>query len=355
MLARGIDDFEEFIHANSCSNKTNLLTRPILFLLFFRKMIAVNDSSNSNHFPYQACLIPNLPDEVQHQVRDITNHFVRPFGAFLNVMSLVCNALVLTAVSRTKSLQHPALLMLCSLSISDLIWALYVLIQEIYDLSDPHLCQPHGIEETCVGILCYVATLSNLTMISRDRYQAMCCPHWYRNHSTRSRAIKGAVLSWIASVATAFLTYVCIKVDSSNRTFAFIILVMFYIISISMIIFNYAKFWLANRLHTRSFCRNLPNRRSDRERQLTRVVSLIVLCFLFSVLPAVISPVVLVAMGFQTLVPFQPFYFLLMTLNGLLNPLLNYGRNKDMRKAVRKMLRCRQQTAPLPPPAQRNI
>ena len=129
---------------------------------------------------------------------------------------------------------------------------------------------------------------------------------------------------------------------------------MFYIICISMIIYNYANFWLASRLHTRSLCRNLPNSRFDRERQLTRVVSLIVLCFLFSVLPAVISPLILVAMGFFNLVPFQPFLFLLMTLNGLLNPLLNYGRNKDMRRAVRKMLTCRHQTAPLPPPAQRN-
>ena len=134
-------------------------------------MIAINDSSNSSHFPYQVCLIPNLPEEVQHQVRDITNHVVRPFSLFLNVMSLVSNALVLTAVSRTKSIQHPAMLMLCSLSITDLIWALYILIREIYALSDAHWCQPVGGEVTCVAILCYVATLGNLTMISRDRYQ----------------------------------------------------------------------------------------------------------------------------------------------------------------------------------------
>ena len=315
-------------------------------------MIPINDSSNSSLFPYQVCLIPNLPEEVQHQVRDITNDVVRPFSLCLNVMSLVCNALVLTALSRTKSLQHPALLMLCSLSITDLIWALYVLIREIYTLPYAHLCLPRGSEEICVSILCYVATLSNLTLISRDRYQAMCNPHWYRTHSTRSRAIKGAVLSFAASAAIAVSNYLCFR--SSYDTFAFIIAFIFYIICISMIICNYARVWLGNRLHAWRISRNLPNRRSDRERQLTRVVSLIVLCFLFSVLPAVISPLVLVALGFKNLVPFRPFFSLLMTLNGLLNPLLNYGRNKDMRRAVRKMLTCRQQTAPLPPSAKRN-
>ena len=286
-------------------------------------MIAINHSSNSSHFPYQVCLIPSLPEEVQHQVRGVTNHVVRPFALFLNVMSLVCNALVLTAVSRTKSLQHPAVLMLCSLSISYLIWALYILIREIYALSDAHLCQPAGDEDTCVAILCYVATLSNLAMISRDRYQAMCNPHWYRTHSTRSRAIQGAVLSWAASAAIAVSNYLCFRF--SYNTFAFIIVFMFYIICIAMVIYNYAKFWLASRLHICSFCRNLPNRRSDRERQLTRVVSLIVLCFLFSVLPATISPLILVAMGFFNLVPFQPFFSLLMTLNGLLNPIQTGG------------------------------
>ena len=317
-------------------------------------MIVVNDSSNSSHFPYQACLIPNLPEEVQHQVRDITNHVVRPFSVVLNVLSFVFNALVLTAVSRTKSLQHPAMLMLCSLSITDLIWALYILTREIFALfvSDAYLCQPAEIEETSASILCYVATLSNLTLISRDRYQAVCSPHWYRTYSTRSRAIKGAVLSWVASVATALSNYVCFRF--SYYIAAFITVIMFYIICITMIIYNYVRVWLGNRLHARRICRNVPNRRSDREKQLTRVVSLIVLCFLFSVLPAVISPLILVAVGFQTLVPFGPFSSLLMTLNGLLNPLLNYGRNKDMRRAVRKMLTCRHQTAPLPPPAQRN-
>ena len=315
-------------------------------------MIAINDSSNLSHFPYQGCLIPSLPEEVQHKVRDITNHVVRPFSLFLNVMSLVCNSLVLTAVSRTKSLQHPALLMLCSLSITDVIWALYILIREIYTMSDAHSCIPHGSEEICVSILCYVATLSNLTLISRDRYQAMCSPHWYRTHSTRSRAIKRMALSWAASLATALSNYLCFRF--AYYIAALISAFMFYIICIAMIIYNYARVWIGNRLHVQKISRNLPNRRSDRERQMTRVVSLIVLCFLFSVLPAVISPLVLVAMGFSNLVPFRPFFSLLMTLNGLLNPLLNYGRNKDMRRAVRKMLTCRHQTAPLPPPTQRN-
>ena len=166
-------------------------------------MIRGNESNHSSHFPYQACLIPNLPEEIQHQVRDITNYVVRPLGMLLAVMSFICNSLVFSTVTRTKSLQHPSLLMLCSLSISDLIYALVTLTENIYIILDPHMCPGQGDEEAGVGILCYLATLSNLAMISRDRYQAICRPSWYRNHVNRSRAIKVTAFSWLASIVTA--------------------------------------------------------------------------------------------------------------------------------------------------------
>ena len=38
--------------------------------------------------------------------------------------------------------------------------------------------------------------------------------------------------------------------------------------------------------------------------------------------------------------PFITFNMLLITINGLLNPVLNYGKNTDMRKAMLNMLKC---------------
>ena len=125
-------------------------------------MIRGNESNHPNHFPYQACLMPNLTEEIQHKVRDIANHVVIPVDMFLAVMSFVCNSLVFITVARTKSLQHPSKLMLCSLSISDLIWALFTLTVNIHIMLDPHMCPEQGYEEASVAILCYFATLSNL-------------------------------------------------------------------------------------------------------------------------------------------------------------------------------------------------
>ena len=313
-------------------------------------MIRGNESS---YFPYQACLISNLPEEIQHQVRDITNHVVIPVDMLMAVMSFVCNAFIFITVARTKSLQHPSLLMLCSLSITDLIWALYILTENIYIMLDPHMCPEHGHEEASVAILCCLATLSNLTMISRDRYLAICRPGWYRHHANRSHAIKATAFSWLASIATALSAYANFKIRYS-KIVLFIIIFLFYTICILLILLNYIRFFIANKRHSRVMKVSVRNTRAKIEKNLTRVISVIVLCFLFSFLPALISPLILFSMGIPH-TPFAPFFSLLMTLNGLLNPLLNYGRNEDMRRALRSTLKCYRRSRPLPVPVSAGV
>ena len=92
-------------------------------LLFQEKNMIAN---NFSRFPYEECLMPNLPEEIQHRMRDMANYVVRPLDMLLSFMSLVFNALICITVARTKSLQRPSLLMLCSLAITDLIYALTV-------------------------------------------------------------------------------------------------------------------------------------------------------------------------------------------------------------------------------------
>jgi len=306
-------------------------------------MISGNQSANSSYFPYQACLVPKLPSDLQHQLRDISNYIVVPFDMFLAAMSFICNTLVFITVTRTKSLQHPSLLMLCSLSISDLIWTLLTLVRNSLILLHPYMCLKETIEKTSFSIWCYLATLSNLAMISRDRYLAMSRPTWYRNHVRRSstRVVKATLLTWLSSLCTALIVYILNK-TATSYTIIFIIIFLFYVVCIVMILLNYIGFFMANRRHSRNLRIRAGNMRAavEKEKRLTQVISMILLCFLLSFLPALISPVVMVALGLP-LNPFRPLNYLLLTFNGLLNPLLNYGRNREIRKAMLKMLRGR--------------
>ncbi|KAL9953843.1 hypothetical protein ACROYT_G041315 [Oculina patagonica] len=120
-------------------------------------MTQANESISSRQFPYQACLVPNLPEDLQHQVRDISNYIVVPLDTLLAVMSFICNTLVFITITRTKSLRHPSLLMLCSLSITNLVLALFSVIKNSFILLHPHMCREIGREENCIGILCFLA------------------------------------------------------------------------------------------------------------------------------------------------------------------------------------------------------
>ena len=308
-------------------------------------MISGNQSTNSSNFPYQRCLMPNLAADLQHQVRDISNYIVVPFDTLLGVMSLICNALVFVTITRTKSLRHPSLLMLCSLSISDLIWALHTVVKNCLTFLHPYMCLEESLEKMYIGILCYLATLSNLAMVSRDRYLAMSRPMWYRNHVRRSstRVVKAILLTWFSSLFITLIVFVLIKAGISYRI-TFLIMSLFYVVCIVMIVFNYIGFLIANRRHSRTLQIRAGNVRAaaEKEKKLTQIISAILLCFLFSFLPTLISPKIIVGIGLP-LNPFRPFNYLLLTFNGLLNPLLNYGRNKEIRKAMLQMLRGRHQ------------
>lgn len=305
-------------------------------------MILGNQSTNSSNLPYQTCLMPNLPADLQHQVRHISNYIIVPFDTLLAIMSFICNALVFVTVTRTKSLRHPSLLMLCSLSISDLIWALFTLVRNSLTLLHPYKCLKESIEKTCFAILCYLATLSNLAIISRDRYLAMSRPMWYRDVSRSSRrAVKATLLPWVASLLIILIVYILKQTTLSDIMMLGIIFV-FNVVCIGMVLLNYIGFFVASKQHSRNLRTGAGNMRAaaGKEKKLTQIISTILLCFFVSFLPALVSPVFIGALGLP-LSPIKPFFNLLLTLNGLLNPLLNCGRNREIRKAMLVMLRGR--------------
>ena len=149
-------------------------------------------------------------------------------------MSFACNTLVVLTVARSQSLRQPSLLMLCSLSITDVIFAIYVLVRDALIMTDPHFCsEPFKEHGTSRGILCYLATaISSLAMISRDRYLAVSKSSWYPNDMTRSHAFKEIILSWLASMMATVFSY---------KLF-FVVIFLFYVICFFMIVFNYVRY-----------------------------------------------------------------------------------------------------------------
>ena len=180
-----------------------------------------------------------------------------------------------------------------------------------------------------------MATIGNLAIISRDRYVAVSIPWWYRNHVTWSRVVKQASVVWIFSLVLAIQMYAKVLFP--------VFLFPFYFICICCIISSYAGIFIANRrqrVSVQPYGKEMQAK-LRREQKLAKTVGLILLVLCFSFLPALISPLLFLTLGFSQLEfdSFTPFIYVFVTLNGLLNPLFNYGRHSGVRRAVRQLIR----------------
>ena len=304
-------------------------------------------TDNASQIPYQACLMTIFPEEIRHQVRDITNHVVIPLNMLVAVMSFVCNALVVYTVARTKSLQRPPLLMLCSLAITDLIYAPVSIFMFMEVLIHEHMCPDSSNGQVEIWApLCILATLGNLAITSRDRYLAVKRPWWYRTHMTKTRVRKMMCVPWFFSAVLAFLVYLARDTAGSFPPVAGRVgSLIFYFICFLVITFNYLGL-----LCGKTEPEEAPNIRVtlEREKRMANTVGLILLVLLATLLPGALIPMVLSAIGVPNVRLYKPFFGLLSLLNGFLNPLLNFGRSKDMRRALAKLLKCSQIVRPLP-------
>lgn len=85
----------------------------------------------------------------------------------------------------------------------------------------------------------------------------------------------------------------------------------------------------------------------EREKRLAKTVACILLLLVVLFLPGTIVPLVLIAANVPNVPAYARYSIFLLLLNGLLNPLVNFGRNKRMRKALRKLITCSQQIEPV--------
>ena len=84
-----------------------------------------------------------------------------------------------------------------------------------------------------------------------------------------------------------------------------------------------------------------------REKRLTNTVAGILLILVLTYFPAFLVPFVLSAKGlYKNSLSFRPFYAVFIQFNGVLNPLLSFGRSRNMRKAVRDLFKCSSQVQP---------
>lgn len=321
------------------------ITANIFLYISCQAMLSqVNGTIYSRSLPYQRCLIPGIPEDAKQTVRYATNYIIVPLDVLVAFLSLLSNGLVVTVVIRTRSLQNPPLLLLCNLSISDLLWALYTILRATVRYTSEGFC-PEKRTGPWVFSFCFGATVGNLAFISIDRYSAVSKPLLYRSNVKRSRVLKQALAVWLFSFISSGFVYA--KEHSLVSGIAPLVAIrLIYVFSLIIIISSYIGILIANIRHNRAMHQQGQGGQMlaiiKREKKLANTVGLILLVLLLTFLPAISFPSILLILGFAdqiaNLAAWTPFLGFVISLNGLLNPLLNCGRNEDVRKAVRALV-----------------
>ena len=308
-------------------------------------MFRFNQTASPDRLPSQQCLLESVPEHAQRTLRDVTNLVVLPLETFLALLSVTFNSVILVAILRTRSIQRPSMLLLGSLSITDVIWAIMCSFQNTKFFVLKNLCPKEiVVEEVFTAILCFFSTLGSLAMISCDRLLAVSNPWWYRSHATRSYAVKEIILVWLISFILAGIgsSYKYLPLAWSIFPYLGTALSVCYALTI---IGSYIGVLIANYRHRASMHLYGGPMRTvlKREKKIANTVVLILIVFGITLFPVISIPLVLHHFGIATsdTTPLRPFYHIFVTLNGLSNPILNYSRNKDVRRAVRSLIRCR--------------
>ena len=305
-----------------------------------------NQTASALTLPNQQCLVKGLPEHTQQTLRDVTNFVVLPLDTLLALLSFTCNAVILVAVLCMRSIQHPSLLLLCSLSTTDMIWGILSAIDNIVFFILKNECPKEPtVEAVFVSLLCFFSTLGSLAVMSCDRLLAVNKPWWYRSHATNSLAIKQIVLVWVIAVILSSIGGGYRHNDSSLLWPIYLFLATVFCLCYALTIIGcYIGVLIVNCRRGLSMDQYGGPMQTvlRREKKVANTVGLILVVFCVSFLPAVIGPIILFHFGVapNEIVPLRPFYHIFTTLNGLLNSLVNYGRNENVRRAVCSLMRC---------------
>ena len=322
------------------------LTGIVVIVLLQPGASLFNQTASAVKLPNRKCLFTSLPEHAQHTLRDVTNFVVLPLDTLLALLSITCNSVILVAVVRMRSIQRPSLLLLCSLAATDVIWAILSVVHNTKFFVLKNVCpKEKNPEELFAGLLCFFSTLGSLAMISCDRLLAVSIPWWYRSHATKSLAIKQIVLVCMIAVILSSMAGAQRHNNSPLLWSIFLYLGSVFSVCFALTIIGcYFGVLILNCSHKRAMDKYGGPMRTvlRREKKIANTVGLILLVSCATLLPAVMAPIVLFHSGFvpADLMPLKPFYFIFSPLNGLLNSLVNYGCNENVRRAVRSLIRC---------------
>ena len=266
-------------------------------------------------------------------------------NALLIPICIAGNVLVLAAVWRNPSLRTPSTILLCSLAVSDLLVGFLALPLDIAVAltplsqvsSDSRLSQARLV--LTIQLCC--VSLDTMTAISVDRYLALHYHMRYPNMMTSRRATCVAATFWCKNFILSLLSI-------WKKTAILLVAVVFVALCLFISSITYSAIYRIVRhhqhqIHAQQQAVQSVNAEQNRKLQAKkRALNTFIyyICMLLCYFPSAVSALIMVTYEpHWNIITISWYFYTIVFMNSAINPSLYIWRNREIRRAVLKILR----------------
>ena len=298
------------------------------------------------------CFLKGVPQDLQLNYFYYSNFVLTPVTALLGLWCFLSNGSVLIAILRGGLQIRAGLFTLCSLTLTDLLWA--VLVVPLYisfriaELKTGKVCANRSDWDNPFMVssffLCLFSTVGTLGVMSMDRFLAVSKPLWYKVVVKKRHTIFACCGVWFTSLSMVVL--------KQTALFPRKVLELFeacYIAPIcSLIIILQVLTLVQLRRHNNGVANmneggaQVPNPRqvNAMERQLAVVTRHVVALLGLMIVPVSLLVILSEVIGLTLSYFAEPLYYTIATLCSGINPVLYYRGNAQIREGVAKLVKC---------------
>ena len=291
----------------------------------------------------QTCLVAGISVSFQTQYFYYVNWFA-PITLLLSIWCFVSNAAVIVALLRSgiKSIR-PGLLMLCSLSFTDLLRSAMATFTvsafRLKHLLNNQVCQVYS-------TITFLGTILSLTIISIDRYVAVRSFTQYKFWVTWHRALVACIAVWTVSMTSGFVR----EVAGQQSTLKNVLLPAISIPSVAIIVILQIMTIRLLRRHNRAVADmmeegNAANPTANTanaaiERRLSKITTNVVGVLALIFVPVAFINILTVVTKTKYIELLGPVLSPLTILWSSINPVLYYRGNEKVKQGIVRLVKC---------------
>ncbi|XP_078367165.1 cannabinoid receptor 2-like [Oculina patagonica] len=281
-----------------------------------------------------------------------SNFVLTPVTFLLGLWCFLSNGLILIAILWGGLRIRPGFLLVCSLTLTDVVWGglvtpVYVRLR-VKELLTGKACAIRSDWDSSIMVasffVCLFSTLGNLGVMSVDRYLAVAKPMWYKTTVTMQHAILACGGVWLTSVSMVILKQVEVFPRKALDFFEVCFIILFSCLVVAVQILTLVTLRKHNnavaQVMEESARVNPATANNAIERQLTattrHVVSLLALLIIPIAFLVGLSQILRVAINIFG----EPLFFPIATLCSGINPVLYYRGNAQIRDGIAKLVKC---------------